>query len=513
MMNEHSENFEEQYEKLNALKRLKANMGLFGRVCLPSAISKAVPSFHNEIYSMLGDLDKKRVMVVAPRGTSKSTAFNLVYPMWRIAFKRSDEDIFIVIISESAAQSINFLSRIKYHLTNSRDFIETFGDYSERTAKRWTQNDIVLSNGVRIVAVGTGQRVRGFIEGDTRPTDIVIDDFESELNAGTPERRASNRSWALNAVFPSISDGGRILMVGTPISEDCFLYYARGAGVWNYRWYQICQDLDAALDGRTEEAGLLWEERFPAKRIIELKKEYEGSANLHGFYQEYMCIAQNPKEAPFQPEFFKYFEHELVETDAGWALKDPLDSSGEVIPIDIYMGIDPASSLSLKADFFVIAVVGVDAADNRYLIDIFRSRIPPSEQPEKIIEWYKRYKPRKVRIETVAYQEALRDGVRALMRKQGLFIPGLEKGVKPRTAKSERLIGLVPIFSSGKFYFRRSHIAVQSEFISFPRGTHDDCMDAIWTACFGLVPCKRKRASVEEKQRRQKSKLLDWVTA
>ena len=31
----------------------------------------------------------------------------------------------------------------------------------------------------RIVAVGTGQRVRGFIEGDTRPNLIIVDDYES----------------------------------------------------------------------------------------------------------------------------------------------------------------------------------------------------------------------------------------------------------------------------------------------------------------------------------------------
>ena len=46
------------------------------------------------------------------------------------------------------------------------------------TAKRWTNNDIVLANGTRIIAVGTGQRVRGFIEGDTRPNLIIVDDYD-----------------------------------------------------------------------------------------------------------------------------------------------------------------------------------------------------------------------------------------------------------------------------------------------------------------------------------------------
>ena len=41
--------------------------------------------------------------------------------------------------------------------------------------------------------MGTGQRVRGFIEGDTRPNLIIVDDYESELNAATPEARAGLR--------------------------------------------------------------------------------------------------------------------------------------------------------------------------------------------------------------------------------------------------------------------------------------------------------------------------------
>ncbi len=508
MMNEQSENFESLYENLNVLKKLRRNMGLFGRVCLPSAISKDVPPFHNEIYSMLNNFSKKRVFAVAPRGMAKSTAFSLVYPMFRIAYKTDDEDIFIIIISESAAQSINFLSRIKYHLNNTKEFKELFGDLGESTAKRWTQNDIVLANGARIVAVGTGQRVRGFIEGDTRPTDIIIDDFESELNALTPERRSANRNWALNAVFPSISDDGRILMVGTPISEDCFLYYAKESGVWEYKWYQICDDLDAVEQGRAEDAGLLWEERFPINRIISIKKEYENSMNLHGFFQEYMCIAQNPEDAPFQENFFKYYDYKL-EYEDGWSLNDPVTK--DKIPIDIYLGIDPASSLSIHADYFVIAAIGVDHADNRYIIDVFRSRIPPSEQPQKIIDWFLKYKPRKVKIETVGYQEALRDGVRALTKEKGLYIPGLEKGVKPRNAKSERLISLVPLFSAGKFYFKRSQIVVQSEFLAYPRGKHDDCMDAIWTACQGMVPCKRARSKNDTDNKKKSNKIFDWM--
>ena len=209
-------------QQLQALKKLRDNMALFGKYCFPTALKKSTPSFHNKVYSDLSNSEKRRVLIAAPRGTAKSTVTTLIYPLWRAAFKKSNEDLFIVIISESQAQSINFLSRIKYHLTYSNQFKSIFGNMGPETASRWTHTDIILANGTRMVAVGTGQRVRGFLQGDTRPNLIVVDDFESELNAATPEARAKNRKWLTEAVIPSLSDDGKIAMIGTVIS--CLLY-------------------------------------------------------------------------------------------------------------------------------------------------------------------------------------------------------------------------------------------------------------------------------------------------
>ena len=214
-------------------------MALFGRYCFPTALRKQTPPFHHEVYSSLSNDDNRRVMIAAPRGTAKSTVTTLIYPLWRTAFKSSTDDLFVVIISESQAQSINFLSRIKYHLTHSDKFRSVFGDLGPTTAQKWTATDIILANGTRIVAVGTGQRVRGFLEGDTRPNLIIVDDFESELNAYTPEARAKNRKWMTEAVIPSLSDEGKVCMIGTVISEDCFLYWAKESPAWNVLWYSI----------------------------------------------------------------------------------------------------------------------------------------------------------------------------------------------------------------------------------------------------------------------------------
>tara|TARA_R100000742_G_C4277928_1_gene100228 strand:- start:675 stop:2168 length:1494 start_codon:yes stop_codon:yes gene_type:complete len=494
--------YEERYEKLQALKKLKDNMPLFGRFCFPTALRKITPPFHHEVYRDLSDDSVRRVLIAAPRGTAKSTVTTLIYPLWKVAFKRSDEDLFIVIISESQAQSINFLSRIKYHLGHSDKFKEIFGDFGPATAKRWTNNDIVLANGARIIAVGTGQRVRGFIEGDTRPNLIIVDDFESELNAFTMEARAKNRKWITEAVIPSLSDEGKIAMIGTVISEDCFLYWAKDSPAWKVLWYSIWDEDEKSI----------WPERFPKSRIMEIKREFESVGNLNGFYQEYMNIAQSPDNAPFKPEWMQLHHYDFERINGQNCLVREVGDERKVKPVEIYSGVDPASSLAATADFFVIATIAVDSDNNKYVVDLFRNRISPAEQPGKIIEIYKKFRPKRMNIETTGYQEALRTAVRELMLEDNLYIPGLEKGVKPRNRKSERLLSLVPMFAKKAFFWRTEDLVGQQEFLSYPRGKHDDVMDAIWTALERHKPCRVVEFDENKKIDTIKKKSIDWMT-
>ena len=496
-------NYEEKYQRRKVLSSLKHNMALFGRICFPTALRKAVPRFHHEIYKALMDYNIKRVLIAAPRGLSKSTVASLIYPLWNIAFKKSDEDLFIVIISESQTQSINFLSRIKYHLNNSCKFKQLFGDYSYNTAKRWTNSDIILRNGTRLVAVGTGQRVRGFIEGDTRPNIIIVDDFESELNAYTMEGRTKNRKWMTEGVIPSLADDGKIVDVGTVISDDCFLMWAKESPSWKVLWYAIVDENNKSI----------WEERFPMERIKQIEAEYRAVGNMNGFYQEYMNIPQSPESAPFKPEYVKLHSyHYSREEEYGNCLIKVRGDKKEIIPVNIYCGVDPASSLAARADFFVIVTIGIDADNNKYYIDIFRQHISPAIQPDKIIETYIKYKPVKMKIETTAYQEALRASVKAIMSDKGLYIPGLEKGVKPRSRKSERLLSLVPMLAKGEFYFRSEDLTAQQEFLSYPKGRHDDIIDATWTALEGARPCRTKISSKSVVNKKDNIKYLDWMT-
>lgn len=497
------EDYEMEYERLNALKRLKGNVSLFARTCFPTAMKKETPPFHSEIYQTIKNPKNDRVIIAAPRGSAKSTAISLIYPLYKIGFKKSDEELFIMIISEAQQQSINFLSRIKFHLSHSQEFRDLFGDLGMRTAKKWTSTSVTLANNSRIVAVGTGQRVRGWIEGDTRPNLIIVDDFESELNANTPEARTKNRRWITEAVIPSLADEGQMIVVGTVISEDCFLFWAKDSRAWKSLWYSI-------IDPET--GGSIWPDKFPMWRIKKIRDEYEAIGNISGFFQEYMNIPQSPDEAPFQPGYIQYHDYEYKQINGeNYMYKQFNDGTEKIIPVNVYGGIDPASSLAQRADFFVIFTCGVDADNNIYEIDTLRGHINPAFQPDKIIETFKKYHHKRMKVETTAYQEALRQSVRRIMFDNNIFIPGLEKGVKPRTPKSERLLSLVPFMAKKKVFFKKGNFEAVNEFLSYPRGRNDDIMDAVWTALDGYKPAKKKNiVSADEMKEKKRRKLYNW---
>lgn len=489
--------------KRQELKKMYKDLLYFGKKCFPTAFTVKSPPFHREIAAYLTDMSKKRILIAAPRGSSKSTLTSFLYVLWKALFKSSRDDVFIVIISESRTQAINFLARIKSHLNTTREVKYYFGDMSEATAKRWRTDDIILANGSRIIAIGTGSKIRGFIEKDTRPTDIIVDDFESEKNAFTPEARLKNREWMTEAVIPSLrqhAGGGRIIVIGTVISEDCFLFWAKNSTAWHTLWYKIVDD-----DGNP-----IWADVYPLSKIKQIREEFESVGNLSGFFQEYMNEPQSPDDAPFKPHYIKTHDYRFKVKENG----EKVLYKGDIeIPVNVYLGIDPASSLSRKADYFTIIPIAVDADENFYVVGehVVHARIDPAKQPDMIIEKFLATKADRVVIETVAYQEALRSWLRRLMLEKGLYIPGIEKGERPRNSKDVRLLSLVPILASGRFYFHPNSIDMQAEFLSFPKGQHDDYLDATWYAISkARKPKKRKSSGNKFDIMRKRVSFLNW---
>lgn len=478
---------------------MKISIPAFAVTNFPKTVPLHIPAVHYEVYDLLERNDVEKCAIALPRGLAKSSIASFLYVMWEIANKPANKDLFITIISESQSQSINFLSRIKNALNRNHKFTSYYGDLGANTAQRWREDDIILANGSRIAALGTGQKVRGLIQDDTRVNIIILDDFESETNAKTAEARQSNRKWILEAVLPSLSQtDGRLIAIGTTISEDCFLQWVKDAPDWTVIWKAVIDE-----NGRS-----IWPEMYPMHRIEVIRQGFEHMGNLSGFFQEYMNQPQSPDDAPFKPSYMRSYTGELERVDNRWYL----NWDGKNRLLNVFMGVDLASSLGQRADYTVLATIGKDALGNEFLLDIERSKSDPAKHPDMIIACFKKWKHQGVYIESQSYQESCRSTVRAKCEELGIHIPGIERKITHRTSKSERLMSLVPMFAQGKFYFRPTDLESQREFLSFPKGKNDDLLDGIWLASnYGYKPIQKDCES--EVKTKPKLKRQGWMVA
>ena len=87
-----------------------------------------------------------------------------------------------------------------------------------------------------------------------------------------------------------------------------------------------------------------------------------------------MNIAQSPDSAPFKPEWMKTHTYDFERIDGQACLTQQAGEDKLIKPVEVYCGVDPASSLSARADYFCIAVIGIDFNGNKYAIDFVREQ-------------------------------------------------------------------------------------------------------------------------------------------
>jgi phage terminase large subunit-like protein len=388
--------------------------------------------------------------------------------------------------------------------------------------KRWTEKDLVTPKGDRVISKGTSQRLRGRAEVDVRYTGIVLDDFESELNTKTPERRADIKKWIVSTVYPALEETpgkeGWIWLSGTIVHYDSYLQMTYDG------WKKAQEDKrtypwDVNFYRAIEDGKPLWESQFSKKKLDAKKREFIEAGLVNKFAQEYMNDARDVTSASFKIDRIQYYNGRVECKNKFNYLIDGEDA----IPIHIYMGVDLAATASETSDYQVILVMGIDSSNNRYVLEYFRERIPTFDVPKEIIRLANKYSPvRRVTIETVAAQEMVRDMVTRLSAKEKRLLPGIFKGVKPpaRIKKQDRLeTTLGPIVNSKKLYIQREMTELVDEFFEHPKPRNDDVMDALYYADYFAKAPKSSRAKLESIEnvdnhpiRKIQNKAYNWMT-
>lgn len=482
--------------KLQVIKECANDLIHFAKTTTPVRFKLPTPDFHYEMAALMMDRSIPKIAVEAPRGFAKTT-ISISMVLHHIVYDEGDK--VVLIQSKNRDEALNRIADIKNIFNYSSNFINIFGYSGENVSSIWREDKIKTKVGkwnVTIKAIGTGQQTRGTLESGvvetetdrydvdvTRITLFLLDDPDDEKSTITKEQMAKNWS-KLQGDLQGLADNGRAMAIGTPIREGCMIerIFSNPLG-WTTLHYQAYWEEDGEIK-------LLWKEKRSKQWLDNKLAEFEEDGISWKFWSEYMCQIIGDKDRMFKD--WKYWDGELFLDGNDKYLRithlnnDKLPFE-KIIPVKTYLGIDPASSTHRTADYSVTFAIAYDNNRNIYCLDIFRNRVKPHAHAEQIIEMAKLIKPDSVHVETIAYQEMLKDHLLIRMKEEGIFLPGLNLPFKPRVEKTERLDALEPLFAMGKVWLKPNMQTFEEELSMYPKGRHEDILDGFFYATRRLM--------------------------
>jgi predicted phage terminase large subunit-like protein len=436
---------------------------------------KPTPEFHLELWRLMCS-PHHRVAVAAPRGHAKSTAVTHSYVLANICFKIKR---FIVIVSDTEGQAINFLNDIKAEVLENEELKELF-DISRLVKETSTDIIIEFKDGslTRVIVKGSEQRVRGLKWRGMRPDLIVCDDLENDEIVMNEERRRKFAQWFMGALMPAGGDDTHIRVVGTILHLDSFLenlmphpklkevvsteladYGIDETGEWeSIRFRAHNKDF-------TE---ILWPEKFSEKRLTTIRNVYVGRGFPEGYSQEYLNYPIDESTAYFRKRDFL-----------------PLTESDD--PEEYYISADFAISEKKTTAFTVFCVASMTKRGKLRFVDVVRFRGDSLEIVDELFRLNNIYKPEVFFIEQENIARALGPVINKEMQERNQFL-----NIQPMTAtqdKIKRARSLQARMRAGMVEFNTDsdwYPEFQQELLHFPRGKYMDQVDAASWIALGI---------------------------
>lgn len=444
---------------------------------------------------------KTHQLVLLPRDHQKS-ALAAYRVAWEIT---KNPAIRILYISSTSNLAKKQLKLIKDIMTTDayRRYWPDMINQDDQQREKWTETEISIDHPLRRTKMVRDPTV--FTAGLT--TNIVglhcdvavLDDVVVEGNAYTVEGRDQVRNQA--GYLASIAGTeARLWAVGTRyhpkdlyddfLSQIVELRDEEGDITSSYNLYEVYEQ---KVEDRGDGSGnFLWPRQktkfnewygFDQKQLAIKKAQYPDQTK---FRAQYYNDPNDLSTATIHPDLFQYYNPKLLRQEGrSWYY--------HLSKLNVFAAIDFAYSLAKRADYTAIVVVGVDAKNNYYVLDIERFKTDKiSDYYDRILRLHTKWEFNKLRAEVTAAQTVIvKDLKENYIRTNGLALSIDEfRPTRHGGSKEERIEAILqPRYANHQvWHYSGGHCTLLEEELAMSKPPHDDIKDCLASCVDACVP-------------------------
>jgi len=255
--------------------------------------------------------------------------------------------------------------------------------------------------------------------------------------------------------------------------------------VWDIKEHVVEQDgmflwpREARSDGKSF--------GFSINVLARIRAEYEDTTQ---YFAQYYNNPNSPGSERISRDKFQYYDkRHLTQEGGSWYFKDRR--------LNVYASIDFAFSLTRKADFTAIVVIGIDSEGDIYILDIERFKTDrTSEYFKKISQLHSQWEFKKMRAEVTVAQQIIVNDIKDYIKKEGMrlsidpYRPSRHEG-----SKEERIAASLEhrYDNQSIWHFKGGYTQILEEELVLARPPHDDVKDALAAAVAIIVKPKQSR--------------------
>lgn len=421
----------------------------------------------------------RKVLILAPPNTAKSTYVSQVFPPWFTSIFQSDPVLFFTSSDPNAGL---FDSAYSLAFTESERHKLVFPNATPAKYKGWSSDKRFLK-GMRLgskdpnfKAVGFGAKILG-----ARAEGIILDDPLDQKSSESKVEQAEARRYFDMTVEPRLSPDGWLVAVMTRWAESDLGGYLKELAEKDDEWLVLEFPMLALERSEEKPPDLLnrepgeplWPSRFSLEWCLNTRAQ-RGTAVWNAVWQldpSGLGGSVFTSESWFRP----IPPYMWQEADDGRSMFDRLR---------FYQAWDFAFSENKSASFSSGFTGGFDGARRLYLFGRYRRQVSQyaliEDMADEIIFW----RPSLVGVEESAYRlKAVQDiiaGVKARLRARNVFTRIMI--IKPTRNKVDR--ARLPAGRAEGGYLYVDHGApwfssFKTELLGFPRGEYTDQVDSV----------------------------------